>query len=191
MDSRRSLRRHRTALSLAFALMAGVVACGEKPNTPESLPAGDAWHAFEGSWNASGARHTLRFGSDRQASIISVSGSMLLTGDARPGVGFRAEAIAFYDDAHGLVGRAVWTDERGDRVFSELKGQKVVSGNRITGTFTGGTGRFDRADGEYVFQWQYVIEAEEGTIQGRAIGLKGRIRRGVSEIQSEPGVKQP
>ena len=116
---------------------------------------------------------------------------MLLTGDARPGVGFRAEAIAFFDDSHGLVGRAVWTDERGDQVFSELKGQKFVSGNRITGTITGGTGRFDGADGEYVFQWQYVIEAEEGTIQGRAIGLKGRIRRGGSETQSETREKQP
>src|SRR5258706_5075784 len=165
MDSRHSLRRHGSALSLAFALMAGVVACGEKPETPESLPAG-AWRAFEGSWTASGTRRTLHSGGDRQASILSVSGSMLLTGDARPGVGFRAEAIAFFDDQHGLVGRSVWTDERGDQVFSELKGEKVVTGNRITGTITGGTGRYDGANGEYGFQWQYVIEAEQGTIHG-------------------------
>ncbi len=189
MDFRHSLRRHRTALSLAFALMAGVAACGEKPTPSESLQT-DAWRAFEGSWTASGTRHTLRLGSDQKASIVSVSGSMLLVGDARPGVGFRAEAIAFYDDVHGLVGRAVWTDERGDQAFSELKGERVLTGNRITGTFTGGTGRYDGADGEYGFQWQYVMEAEEGTIQGRAIGLKGRIRRGGSEIQSETGGKQ-
>lgn len=189
MDSRHSLRRHRTALSLAFALMAGVVACGERPRPPESLPA-DAWHLFEGSWTASGTRHTLHLGADQKASIVSVSGSMLLTGDARPGVGFRAEAIAFFDAPHGLVGRAVWTDERGDRIFSELKGEKVLTGNRITGTFTGGTGRYDGAAGEYGFQWQYVIEAEEGTIQGRAIGLKGQVRRGGNKIQSETGGKQ-
>ncbi|HKQ24864.1 MAG TPA: hypothetical protein VJT81_10525 [Burkholderiales bacterium] len=188
MDSRHNLRRHRTVLSLAFALMAGVVACGEKGHLPESLPSG-ASHAFDGSWTASGTRHTLHLGGDRQASIISVSGSMLLTGDSRPGVGFRAEAIAFVDD--GLVGRAVWTDERGEQVFSELKGEKVITGNRITGTITGGTGRYDGAAGEYGFQWQYVVEAEQGTIQGRAIGLKGRIRRGGSEIQSETGGKQP
>ncbi len=169
--------------------MAGMVACGEKPNPSESL-ADDAWHAFEGSWTASGTRHTLHFGGDRQASILSVSGSMLLTGDARPGVGFRAEAIAFSDDPHGLVGRAVWTDERGDQVFSELKGEKVITGNRITGTITGGTGRYDEAVGEYAFQWQYVIEAEEGAIQGRAIGLKGRIRRGGSEIRPGTAGKQ-
>jgi hypothetical protein len=116
---------------------------------------------------------------------------MLLTGDARPGVGFRAEAIAFSHDRHGMVGRAVWTDERGDQVFSELKGEKVITGNRITGTITGGTGRYDGAAGEYGFQWQYVMEAEEGTIQGRAIGLKGRVRRGGNEIQSKTGEKQP
>ena len=188
MDFRHSLRRHRTALSLALALMAGVVACGERSQPPESLPA-DAWRAFEGSWTASGTRHTLRLGADHQASIVSVNGTMLLTGGARPGVGFRAEAIAFSDDRHGMVGRAVWTDERGDQVFSELKGERVITGNRITGTITGGTGRYEGAVGEYGFQWQYVMEAEEGTIQGRAIGLKGRVRRGGNEIQSEAGGK--
>ena len=191
MNSRHNLRRHRIALSFAFALMAGAVACGESSQQPASPPAGDAWQAFEGTWTASGARHTLRFGGDRQASIVSVSGSMLLTGAARPGVGFRAEVIAFYDDVHGLVGRAVWTDERGDQIFSELKGEKVITGNRITGTIIGGTGRYDGAVGEYGFQWQYVMEAEEGTIQGRAIGLKGRVRRGGSDIRPGTAGQQP
>ena len=189
MDFRHSLRRHRSALSLAFALMAGVAACGQKPTPSESLQT-DAWRAFEGSWNASGTRHTLRLGGDQKASIVNVSGSMLLVGDSKIGIGFRAEAVAFSDDRLGMVGRAVWTDERGDQVFSELKGERVLTGNRITGTFTGGTGRYDGADGEYGFQWQYVMEAEEGTIQGRAIGLKGRIRRGGNEMQSETGEKQ-
>ena len=163
-------------IALALAL-AGLAACGEGSRPPELLPA-DTWHAFEGSWNASGTRHTLRLGSQHRASVIDVSGSMLLSGDSRLGIGFRAEVIGFSDDQHGLVGRAVWTDERGDQVFSELKGEKVVTGNRITGTITGGTGRYDGVAGEYGFQWQYVLEAEEGTIQGRAIGLKGRVRRG-------------
>jgi len=190
MGSLHSLRRYRTALPLAFALMMGVAACGEKPNPSESL-AGGGWHAFEGSWTASGTRHTLHLGGDHKASIIGVNGTMLLSGSARPGVGFRAEVVAFYDDVRGLMGRAVWTDERGDQVFSELKGEKVITGNRITGTITGGTGRYDGAEGEYEFQWQYVIEAEEGTIQGRAIGLKGRVRRGGSDLQPATTGKQP
>jgi len=36
-----------------------------------------------------------------------------------------------------------------------------------------------------------VMEAEEGTIQGRAIGLKGRVRRGGSEIRPGTGGQQP
>jgi hypothetical protein len=67
----------------------------------------------------------------------------------------------------------------------------IGKGNRITGTFTGGTGRFEGATGEYEFQWQYVIEAEEGTIQGRAVGLKGRYRlRGSGEAPAR-GATRP
>jgi hypothetical protein len=178
MDSRVSLTRNRSALSIAFVVMMGVVACGEKPPRAERPPTGDGWHAFSGSWTASGTRHTLRLGGDHQASIVNVSGSMLLGGERSMGVGFRAEVIGLSDDVQGLVGHAVWTDERGDQVFSTLKGQKVGTANRISGTITGGTGRYAGVAGDYEFQWQYVIEAEEGMIQGRAIGLKGRFRRG-------------
>jgi hypothetical protein len=178
MDSRLSLTRHRTALSIALAVMIGVVACGEKPPRAERPPIGDGWHAFEGSWTASGTRHTLHLGGEHRASIVAVSGSLLLGGERRMGVGFRMEVIGLSDDVRGLVGHAVWTDERGDQVFSVLKGEKVGGGNRITGTVTDGTGRYDGVAGDYEFQWQYVIEAEEGMIQGRAIGLKGRYRRG-------------
>ena len=45
------------------------------------------------------------------------------------GIGFRVEVVGLSDDVRGLVGRAVWTDERGDRVFSELKGEWVGTGN--------------------------------------------------------------
>jgi hypothetical protein len=74
------------------------------------------------------------------------------------------------------VGRAVWTDERGDRVFSELAGAAVGTGTRIAGTITGGTGRYAGAEGSYEFSWEYVIEAEEGAISGRAVGLAVRLR---------------
>jgi hypothetical protein len=37
----------------------------------------------------------------------------------------------------GMQGRCVWTDERGDMVYSELRGEAVGSGNRIVGTFEG------------------------------------------------------
>ena len=103
---------------------------------------------------------------------------MLLAGPGRPGTGFRSEVIALSDSATGLVGRSVWTDEHGDQVFSELKGEGTVAKNHIAGTILGGTGRYAGATGSYEFSWQFVIEAEDGSIQGRAVGLKGRVQPG-------------
>ena len=105
---------------------------------------------------------------------------MLLAGAKRPGVGFRSEVIALVDSDTGLLGRSVWTDERGDQVFSELQGEGTAARNHITGKFLGGTGRYAGATGSYEFSWQWVMEAEDGAIQGRAIDLKGRVRAGTA-----------
>lgn len=105
---------------------------------------------------------------------------MLLAGANRPGVGFRSEVIALNDTATGLTGRSVWTDERGDQVFSELQGEGTAEKNHITGTIVGGTGRYAGANGTYEFSWQWVMESEDGTIQGRAVQLKGRVRSGTA-----------
>jgi hypothetical protein len=74
------------------------------------------------------------------------------------------------------VGRAVWTDGRGDRIFSELKGEPLQTGRRISGTITGGTGRYAGVTGDYELTWQYVISTEGEIVQGRATDLRGRFR---------------
>jgi hypothetical protein len=146
---------------------------------PPKLPAPAAeWQEFGGSWSAAGTRRTMPLGDGRRAAILDLKGAMMLSGAGRPGVGFRSEVIAFSDSATGLIGRAVWTDERGDQVYSEMRGEGTAEKNRITGTILGGTGRYAGATGSWEFSWQYVIEAEDGVIQGRAIGLKGRVRAG-------------
>jgi len=139
------------------------------------------WREFEGSWNAAGSRRSIPLGAARRGSIIDLRGSMLMAGPGRPGVGFRSELIALVDSETGLVGRSVWTDENGEQVFSEVKGQGTAAKNHITGTILGGTGRYAGATGSYEFSWHFVIEAEDGSVQGSAVGLKGRVRRG------EPG----
>jgi hypothetical protein len=93
-------------------------------------------------------------------------------------VGFRAQAIGFSDTRAGMQGRCVWTDERGDMVYSELRGEFVGTGNHITGTFIGGTGRYAGVTGDYTFQWQYVVDTEDGAVSGRVVDLKGRARLG-------------
>ena len=168
------------ALKCAFvsALTLAVAACEPAAELPKPAAASGEWREFEGSWNAAGSRRTISLGSDRKGSIIDLRGTMLLAGQGRPGVGFRSEVIALVDSETGLVGRSVWTDERGDQVFTELKGEGTAARNRITGTILGGTGRYAGATGTFEFSWQFVLEAEDGSIQGSAVGLKGRFRLG-------------
>jgi hypothetical protein len=168
------------ALGLAFpaALAIAVGACGPVTEPPKPPAASGESREFEGSWNGAGSRHTIPLGAERKASIVELRGTMLLAGQGRPGVGFRSDVVALSDSATGLVGRSVWTDEHGDQVFSELKGEGTAARNRITGTILGGTGRYAGATGSYEFSWEFVIEAEDGSIQGRAVGLKGRVLPG-------------
>lgn len=160
--------------SVVLALAA--TGCGPAPQAPLWAFPASGWHEFEGSWNGAGTRRFLTLGEGRRAALLDLRGTMLLAGPGKPGVGFRAETIALTDSATGVVGRSVWTDERGDRVFSEVKGEGTAARNRITGTFLGGTGRYAGITGDYAFSWQYVVESEDGSIQGRATGLKGRFR---------------
>ena len=161
-------------------------ACGQPGGTPQTPLAGE-WHAFEGTWTAAGTRRTLRLGPDDRAAIFELTGSVLLTGAQRPSVGFRAQAIGFSDSRAGMQGRCVWTDERGEMVYSELKGEAVGSGNRILGTFVGGTGRYAGVTGDYTFQWQYVIDTEDGAVSGRVVDFKGRARLGQAAISPAGG----
>ena len=168
----------------AMVALALAVACGPVTEPPKPVAATGEWREFEGSWNAAGSRRSISLGEDRRGSIIDLRGTLLLAGAGRPGVGFRSEVIALVDSQTGLVGRSVWTDERGDKVYSELKGEGTRDKNRISGTILGGTGRYARATGSYEFSWQSVIELEDGSMQGRAVDLKGRVR-------ADPGAGRP
>jgi hypothetical protein len=171
---------------LMVALAIAAVACGPAPESPKASMAAGEWREFEGSWNAAGSRKTIPLGAHRRGALIDLSGSMLMAGPGRPGVGFRSEVIALVDSETGLVGRSVWTDENGEQVFSEIKGEGTADKNRISGTILGGTGRYAGATGSYEFSWHFVIEAEDGSIQGSAVGLKGRVRRGEPATGAAP-----
>ena len=168
-------------------------ACGPAQGPAVTAPAaGDGWHEFQGSWNAAGTRYTIPLGRDRRAGILDVQGTMLLAGPSRLGIGFSAHAVALGDTATGVIGRAVWTDDKGDQVYSEFRGTGTTTGSKIEGTFLGGSGRYSGATGTYEFTWQYVVETEDGTIQGRAVGLTGRVRVGEAQqpASSAAGAKQ-
>lgn len=180
-------RPNRTpGLAVLGVLAVALAACGSATNAPSVAAASGEFRDFEGTWNAAGSRRSIPLGPERKGSIIDLRGTMLLAGEGRPGVGFRSDVIALVDSETGLVGRGVWTDERGDQVFSDLKGEGTKDQNRITGTILGGTGRYAGATGSYEFSWKFVIESDDGSIQGSAVGLKGRVLPGQSRTGGAP-----
>ncbi|HET7293113.1 MAG TPA: hypothetical protein VFM88_11860 [Vicinamibacteria bacterium] len=139
--------------------------------------AGEGWAPIEGAWSASGRRHTIAVEGGGTAAIVEMSGAVVLTkGEGLPHA-FRGEVIGFDDGQGTSMGRCVWTDDAGDRLFSSLKGEPLQSGKRFVGTITGGTGRYAGFAGEYSFTWQYILASEDGQVQSRAVSLSGRVRR--------------
>jgi hypothetical protein len=165
-------------LLLALTGFLSALACSRASQTSVSQAEANQWHAFEGTWTAAGNRQIMRLGNERQASIANLEGSLLLEGSSRPTLGFRAQAVVLNDSATGMIGRAVWTDEHGDQAYSELRGEGTATNNKIVGTFLGGTGRYAGAEGAYEFSWRFVLENEDGTVQGQSRGLRGRVRVG-------------
>jgi len=163
------------AMALLFAMVLG--ACSSPTRSSRSFQSED-WKEFQGTWTAVGSRNTMLLEGNHSAAISNFEGSIVLVGPSRPGVGFRADAIVFSDSMTGLVGRAVWTDDKDDKVFSELHGEGTAAHNKITGTIVGGTGRYAGATGSYEFSWQFVLQNEDGSVQGQSAGLNGRVRVG-------------
>jgi hypothetical protein len=171
----RHLRRdgwRRSRLLLVVMVLAGVGVVLPARAAPED----SGWHEFSGTWTAAGKRQDIALGSDRRASVADYSGSLMLYGTSRPALGFRAEAVVFNDSATGLIGRAVWTDDADNHVYSELRSEATPAGNRIVGTFVGGSGRYKGATGTYAFSWRFLLETEDGIVQGQSTEFSGKVR---------------
>jgi hypothetical protein len=162
-------------LWVALVPLLFAAACSQPQAPSLETPSLGELRRFEGTWSASGTRQTLNLGTNQRATIFDLTGSLLRVWDRELGVGFQAQAIGFKDSLAGTQGRCVWTDERGNKIYSELKGEFAATGNRIVGTFLGGTRRYAGVTGEYSFQWQFVGGSEDGAVSG-ALDLKGRAR---------------
>jgi len=176
--------RFSSVLTIALAGLLVMTACNRSRQTSESLSTDSGWHEFQGTWTATGSRTSIPLGDGRRASIAKFEGTVILVGPSRPVVGFRAEALTLNDTATGLVGRAVWTDDRGDRVYSELRGEGASTGNKLVGKFLGGTGRYSGAFGSYEFSWRFVLETEDGQVQGQSMSLNGTIHVGSAQADT-------
>ena len=163
---------------LFIALAVVAAGCAPATESPRATAVSTGGLEFTGSWNGVGSRQTIPLGQGRLGAIVHLTGTMLLAGEGRPGVGFHSEIIGLTDSATGFQGRSVWTDEHGDQVYSELEGEGTAAKNRITGTILSGTGHYAGLTGSYDFSWHWVMEGEEGAVQGRAIDLRGRVQGG-------------
>lgn len=174
----------RRAIGHALLAAALLGACGEPPGPVASSTTNEV-REFSGRMTLSGSRQTLSLQGPRSASTFRLSGSALLSGADRPNLGFKAEIIGFSDTGTGMNARSVWTDERGDRAFSELHAQEAGPGKPVEGTFTGGTGRYAGLSGSYRFTWQYMTDAEDGSIGARITDLRGSVRLAPSARSSK------
>jgi len=170
VPKRRGRGRLAAVAVAAACLLAPAVGGQEAPTPAPSI-------SFEGNWTASGTAHLLAMGPGRRAATVHLSGSLVLTAGEGFSRGFEIEAIGFDDGRGTTVGESVWTDERGDRLFSDMKGGPIRTGHHVAGTITGGTGRYAGLAGDYEFDWQYVVADGEGGFQISVVGLKGRVWR--------------
>ncbi|MDI3561757.1 hypothetical protein [Bradyrhizobium sp. Arg816] len=178
-----------TLLLVVLMMLAGVGAAS--PAKADPAADNSQWHAFNGTWTAVGKRQDIGLGGDRRASVADYSGSLMLYGTSRPALGFRAEAVVLNDSATGLIGRAVWTDDTDNHVYSELRGETTPAGNSIVGTFVGGSGRYKGATGTYEFSWRFLLETEDGIVQGQSMGLSGKVRFPQTRSEPAPGTSKP
>ncbi len=179
----------RSSLLLVALMLAGLGVASPAPAYPASEDS--AWHEFSGTWTAAGNRQDIGLGGDRRASVAGYSGSLMLYGSSRPALGFRAEAVVLNDSATGMIGRAVWTDETDNQVYSELRGETTPAGNRIIGTFVGGSGRYKGATGTYEFTWRFLLESEDGIVQGQSTGFSGKVRLLPTQNGPDTGTSKP
>jgi hypothetical protein len=155
------------AVGVAATLLASAVAAG----------AAEDWRPFSATWALSGKRTILPTEGARPAAIVHAMGSFVVTKGETLGRGFLGELVGFDDGGTLLVGRAVFTDEKGEKVFATVKAQPLATGRTATGTITGGTGRWTGLEGEFTFSWRSVVDSEDDEIHAFTVNIEGRARR--------------
>lgn len=131
---------------------------------------------FKGSWTATGTAQTLDLGESRSASILRLRGTIVAesTGGLARALQSDCVGLRLQDGDMSGIGRCVWTDSDGDRVFSEVTGALAGEVSKVHGLFVGGTGKYTGLEGAYELKWRYFRGVEEeGTIHGYSASLTG------------------
>jgi len=120
----RRARRRRTLASLLTQLL--IVLALRSVHAPafaaDATPSAGGWIEFSANWSAAGQEHTLVLGG-RSAATFELSGPFVVTRGDGLGSGFFARAIGFVDKGSVGIARMLLTDESGDAIFNDLRGQ--------------------------------------------------------------------
>lgn len=169
--------RSRRAVLLAAAGVAATLLA--------SAAAAEEWRPFSATWALAGKRTSLPTEGARRAAIVRATGSFVVTKGDVVGRGFFGELIGYDDGGTLLVGRAVFTDEKGEKVFATLKAQPLGTGRTAAATITGGTGRWAGLEGEFTFAWKVVVESGEDDFDAMTLNVEGRARRAPPKTPAE------
>ena len=157
-----------------LAALAGVALAGALTLAAQPAP---EWRPFAATWTLAGRRTAIPTEGPRAAAIVHATGSLVVTKGETLGRGFFGELIGFDDGGTLLSGRAIFTDEKGDKVFAVLKAQPLGAGRTATAAITGGTGRWAGLEGDFTFAWKFVVASEDDAFDALALNVEGRVRR--------------
>jgi len=153
-------RRARAVAAIATAMfLVALTASGQSPVPKQGT--------FKVRHKVSGSVEELPFGAGRTVSIFHLQGTVEAQREGGPMRDMNCDCLGLMDSKTGNVGRCLWTDKDGDKVFIELKGQLAAAGGKSRATFTGGTGKYTGISGGYDVVW--AKGGEEGEPSGGAV----------------------
>lgn len=161
---------------LAFGLL---LPCAALAGPPDLRITGGS---FDASWNADGTVHLLEFKDSVPVAAGRLTGTLVMQTNQGAFPSFETECIAFSDDTSVGLGRCVWTNTVGDKVFVELQSSGTAGFGPTRGRLVGGTGRFEGISGGFVLEWNYSVSGwEDATLTGHTIRMNGNFQLGRPE----------
>ena len=163
-------RLHRRSVFSTIATFVAIAAASAVVRSQEIPKRG----TFTGRWEVVGKAMKIDLGS-RVVSIAKFDGAIVLEGDVQGlSRGFRAECVGMLDDETGSVGRCVWKDRFDDEIWSELGSRSTDAARTSRGTLVGGTGKFEGIEGDFTFNWLYMVPATgDGAVRGYSTDISG------------------
>jgi len=157
-------------LALALGAVSFAPIGAKQGTAPES-----EWYAFQGSWSASAGGRVSHRGRRRSHDRRHFWGrGPHRRRGARPR--FSAEAIGFVDGRGTSVGRCVWTDDKGDRIFSILKGEDLQTASAPSAPSRAARGATQGSKASTPSPGSSLSHRGRRD-SGRTVSLVGRVRR--------------